>query len=123
MEIEDLVTDILDEAQQEWEDNYTFHTQRRLNPKGIRSSQLSALLTVLIRRDMITIVNTCEPHVMDREDRANKLLLAAILLNRHRPLSQHHAAVIREKLHYMDDEKLEEFIRTGKFPAALHCLT
>lgn len=42
------------------------------------------------------------------------LLLAALLLNRFRPMASHHVAAISERLGYKTDDELRKFICTGK---------
>jgi hypothetical protein len=52
------------------------------------------------------------------DDRSLRLLLAAILLNRHqlRSIAPHHVSALRERLGYPSDEELQEWIRTGHVP-------
>jgi hypothetical protein len=40
----------MEELQQEWECNNPIHTSQRINPEGIRNSQISALVAVLIKK-------------------------------------------------------------------------
>lgn len=50
------------------------------------------------------------------DDRSLRLLLAAILLNRHQPMTPHHAGALRERLGYPSDKELQGWIRTGHVP-------
>lgn len=44
---------ILNELQQEWQDNNLIHMSMRSNVEGIRSSQISALIALLIRKGVL----------------------------------------------------------------------
>ena len=58
----------------------------------------------------------CPFRIVNQQDNILEidLLLAAILVNRFEPLAPHHIGALKERLGYINDEELWEFIRTGK---------
>ena len=46
--------EIMEELQIEWEENKAFHVQqRRVNDMGIRSSQISAVIMYLLKKEVV----------------------------------------------------------------------
>lgn len=64
---------------------------------------------------MLNIMMHKEERMHKTEDTVN-LHLAAIYLNRFAPLTPHHIGWIEERLGYMTDAEMIEFVRTGKRP-------
>jgi len=52
-ETNDLHVEIMDEIQKEWCKNMEYHMKQNRNVYGIRSSQISALVAILIKRGII----------------------------------------------------------------------
>lgn len=50
----------------------------------------------------------------DDRKRMDELLLATLFLHRYEPMPPHRVGALRERLDYMTDEELREFVATGK---------
>lgn len=50
------------------------------------------------------------------QNKRDKLIFAALLLNRFEPMQPHHVSALRERLDYLTDEELLEFVHTGVWP-------
>ena len=46
-------SETMEELQQEWEDNVLIHKERRMTGRGIRSSQISALVALLVKKGVL----------------------------------------------------------------------